>query len=105
MNIFTKSTYDVELNLIFCLDGSLYDAHRKDEIRYFIIRTLLEEIPKLKNQFSLAYLYNSLSDYFFFKSIVHYLREEHFLKLKSIYIIGSGILAKIINKLSFGAIN
>jgi hypothetical protein len=41
MGIFTKSTPDVELNLIFSFDGSLFNSKRKEEILYFLIRTFM----------------------------------------------------------------
>ena len=42
MKIFTKSSYDVECNLVFCCYGERYQPDHKEELLYYIIRTLDE---------------------------------------------------------------
>ena len=105
MNIFTKSTCDVQCNIVFCFDSSKYNSDEKKEITIYIVRTLNEEIPKLKNKFSIAYIHHSLSSFLYFRSVLQMLPREHLSRLDHLYLIETGIMVKIVQKFSFGSIN
>lgn len=105
LKIFTKSSCDVQCNVIFCYDSRKFDSDIKKEIELFILRTLNEEVPKLKNKFSIAYVHNSLRNFLFFKNILRLLPAPIMVKLGTIYLVEVGILVKIVEKLSFGAFN
>ena len=64
-----------------------------------------EEIPKLKNLYSLAYVYNSIADFMYFRNILQQLPESYFLKLKHIYIVDANFVVKVVEKFSFGVLN
>ena len=105
MCIFTKSTCDVQCNVVFCFDGAKYRSDKKKDTTSFIVRTLNEEIPKLKNKYSIAYLHHSISSFLYIRSILQILPPEHLSRLEHFYLIQTGFMIKIIQKLSFGSIN
>lgn len=103
--MFTKSTYDVECNVVFCFHAAKFKSDKKDEITCFIIRTLNEEIPKLKNRYSLAYVHDSVKDFLYFRNVVRLMPLEHLARMKEFYIVDGGVGVKLVQFLSCGEVN
>ena len=105
MNIFTKSSYDVQGNVVFCFEALKYDSDIREELTLLIIRTLDEEVPKLKNKFSIAYIHNSLTTFLYLRSVLRLLPEPHLTRLHRIYLVQTGLVVRLVEKFSFGAMN
>lgn len=104
-SIFTKSTCDVECNIIFCYHAEKFEENNKNEIMYYIIRTLNEEIPKLKNKYSIAYVHDSLRNFLFFRGVVKLLPAKFLVKMKDFYIVDGGASVKLAQFFSCGELN
>lgn len=103
--IFTKSMCDVECNVVFCFSPEKITNQHKKNALYFVAKTLDEEVPNLKNKFSIAYLHDSLKEYKNFRNFLELLPAAYLIKLKSLYIVNGGTSLKFYSKLFFGPIN
>ena len=72
---------------------------------YYIIRTLNEEIPKLKNKFSIAYVHDSLANFIYFRGIIKLLPFKYLTQMKDFYIVDGGASVKLAQFFSCGEIN
>lgn len=72
---------------------------------YYIIRTLNEEIPKLKNKYSIAYVHDSLGNFLFFRGVVKLLPAKFLVKMKDFYVVDGGASVKLAQFFSFGQLN
>ena len=102
LQVFTKSSCDVECNVVFCYHAEKYRSDHREEIMLYIIRTLNEEIPKLKKLFSIAYVHDSISNFMYFRSILKLLPAQFLGRLKEFYVVHAGIGVKFVEMLSFG---
>lgn len=105
LQIFTKSSCDVQCNITFCYDSRLYTSDLKQQIELYVLRTINEEVPKLKNKFSIVYIHDNIKGFIYFRNILRILPESILIKLGTIYLVEVGIIVKIVEKLSFGAFN
>ena len=104
--IFAKSTCDVQCNIIFTFDGSKFNEVNRESLALFMIRTLDEEIPKLKNKYSIAYLhYEGISAFYFLKNLFNMVPENYLSRLNKIFVIQPSFKIKFMLKISFGAVN